>query len=221
MAVFDLSVPIINGADWYRDPQTPPVALTDVGSMEEEGWLSHTLALQVLNGTTYLETAGHLIDGGATLDDVRPEALVRRAFVVALPGTSRSLPAPEPALDGFRRGEDALILHCGWDAHLDSTDFYDASPHFSPPLQEWILDLAPAILAADVPSFDDPADASMPFLHTYFANGGMILAPVAGAGAIPDPVVTLCAAPLRLVGANAAPCRALAWTTSEKEHPHA
>jgi len=215
--VFDLSVPIRDGMDWYREEGTPPVRLDSIGSLDRDGWVSHTLSMQVLNGTTYLETAGHLFEDGATLDDVPPEDLVRRAFVVGLPPGERELPSPEATLGAFRSGEDALLLHCGWDSHIESDDFYHASPYFSAPLQEWILDHNPGILGADVPSFDRPDDAGMPFLHEYFRRGGMILSPLVSVGAIPAPVVTLCVAPLRLVGANAAPCRVLAWIPGSEE----
>ena len=60
-------------------------------------------------------------------------------------------------------------------------------------------------------SFDHPDDGSMPFLHAYFENGGLIVAPLYGLTEIPGDEVTFCAAPLRLVGASAAPCRVLAW----------
>ena len=215
MQVFDLSVPIMDGADWYHEDATPPVHIAQVGSLDAEGWVSHTLTLQVLNGTTYIETPGHLFATGATLDAVPPERFVRRAFIVRLPEGQRALPAPDAYLYGFRPDEDALVLHCGWDAHLETPDFYAASPYFSPPLQRWILAHRPAILGADVPSFDDPADTAMPFLREFFKGGGMILAPLVSVGKIPVPVVTLCAAPLRLVGTNAAPCRVLAWCESE------
>ena len=60
-------------------------------------------------------------------------------------------------------------------------------------------------------SFDHPEDTAMPFLRTYFGDGGMIIDPLYGLGNVPNDLVTVCAAPLRLVGATAAPCRVLAW----------
>ncbi len=210
MTVYDLSVPTVDGVDWYREEGCLPVRLRDVGSLAEHGWLSHELSLMVLNGCTYLEAAGHVIEGGATLDDVPPERLITRAFVVGVTPEGRLLPAPEHDLDGFVAGEDAILLRCGWDAHLHEPDYYHASPHFSPELQEWLLRHRPSILGSDVLSFDDPAGEAMPFVTAFFRQGGMILCPLVGLERLPD-TVTLCAAPLRLSGANAAPCRALAW----------
>ncbi|MGD9497635.1 MAG: cyclase family protein [Armatimonadota bacterium] len=210
MTVYDLSVPTVHGADWYREPGCIPVRLRDVGSLAREGWLSHELSLMVLNGCTYLEAAGHVIEGGMTLDDLPPERLITRAFVLGPPREGRLLRAPPHDLVGFRAGEDALLLHCGWDTHLHAPDYYQASPYFAEDLQAWILRHRPAILGSDVLSFDDPAGQSMPFVNAFFRQGGLILCPLVGLSRLPT-IVTLCAAPLRLQGANAAPCRALAW----------
>ena len=81
----------------------------------------------------------------------------------------------------------------------------------SKPLQEWILRHNPCILGGDMVSFDHPADTDMPFLRTYFKAGGMILCPLVGLGEIEKDEVTMCAAPMRLVGTNGAPCRVFAW----------
>lgn len=55
--IYDLSVPIVDGMDWYGYPETAPVQLREVGSLRDHAWRSHWLSMMVLNGTTYLETA--------------------------------------------------------------------------------------------------------------------------------------------------------------------
>lgn len=211
MTVYDLSVPIVDGVDWYDEAECQGVEVREVGSLEREGWRSHALSLMVLNGTTYLETAAHVYEDAPTLDEVAPEKFVTRAFVVKLDGAGQELPAPAYELEEFERKCDSILLHCGWEAHLHAADYYHASPHFSPDLQDWLLAHRPAILGGDMLSFDHPEDEAMPFVREFFRGGGMILCPLVGLGKLPAKIVTLCAAPLKLAGANAAPCRALAW----------
>lgn len=214
--IHDLSVPISDGTDWYGEAGTIPVSLQQVGSYDA-GWVSHQVALMVLNGTTYLETGAHLYPDMPTLDQMPPQRFITRAFVVDVGGPAiRSgssiicpLPAPRERLKGFRPDEDAILLSCGWDRHLNTVDYYHASPYFSPELQQWLLDHRPAILGGDMLSYDHPDDAAMPFLHTFFRGGGMILCPLVGLDALTG-TVTLYCAPLKLVGSSAAPCRALA-----------
>ena len=215
--VWDLSVPVADGVDWYYEEDCPPVQVNDigpranVGSLAEDGWVSHTLSLMVLNGTTYLETAAHIREGAPTLDQIPPDRLIVRAFVIPLVPQGRLLSAPDRPPPGFIPETDAMLLACGWDAHVHTRDYYFGSPYFSPQLQQWLLCHRPAILGGDMLSFDAPEDTSMPFIHGFFATGGMILCPLMGLADLP-PVVTLCAAPVKLAAANAAPCRALAWT---------
>jgi len=210
MTVYDLSVPIVDGTDWYGDPACEPAAVRQIGSLEGGGWRSAALSLMVLNGTTYLETAAHLRADAPTLDRVPAEKLITRAAVVTLECEGQELLAPPDDLPGFVHGVDSILLRCGWDSHLNEPDYYHASPYFAQALQEWLLRHQPAILGGDMLSFDHPADERMPFLREFFAHGGMILCPLIGLAQLPERV-TLCAAPLRLVGSSAAPCRALAW----------
>ncbi len=211
--IYDLSVPIVDGMDWYGDliADTPPVKLREVGSLQDQGWRSHCLSMMVLNGTTYLETAAHVYEGAPTLDEIPPEKFITRAFVVKLPAKGQEVPAPDYDLDGFEPGCDSLLLHLGWEENLHSALCFDDSPYFSPALQEWILQYEPAMLGGDTLSFDHHDDEDIPFVRQFFRQGGMILCPLVGVGKLPSETVTLCAAPIRLIGTSGAPCRVLAW----------
>lgn len=211
--IYDLSVPIRDGSDWYGEAGTAPVALQQVGSYDE-GWVSHHLSIMVLNGCTYLETGAHLYPDMPTLDQLAPGKFLVRAHVVSLPAAEQELLAPALPLPGFRPSEDAILLNCGWDTHVEADDYYHRSPYCSPQLQQWLLDHEPAILGGDMLSYDHPEDTAMPFLRRLFRTGAMVLAPLVNLGSLPA-VVTLCAAPLGLAGSSAAPCRALAWEERE------
>ena len=165
----------------------------------------------VLNGTTYLETAAHIDEDAPTLDHIPPDQFITRAFVVRLDANGQELRAPESPISDFVAGVDSILLNCGWDAQLNHSDYYHQSPYFSPELQEWLLKHRPAILGGDMLSFDHPQDESMPFIRAFFARRGMILCPLVALDRLPDSPVTLCAAPTKLAGTSAAPCRALAW----------
>jgi kynurenine formamidase len=210
MQVYDLSVPIVDGVDWYAEADCPPVSLRQVGGLNECGWVSHHLSLMVLNGTTYAETGAHLSADAPTLDQLPPEKLLTRAHVVSLQADGQELPAPDD-LPGFVPESDAILIHSGWEPHLRLPDYYSASPYFSAALQEWLLQRRPAVLGGDMLPFDHPQDAAMPFLREYFRTGGVIVCPLAGLQPLVGRQVNLCVAPLRLHGASGAPCRVLAW----------
>lgn len=210
MKVYDLSVTIRNGAAWYGD-ECEPVKIQAIGSYEKEGWLSHTIEMMVLCGSTYIETAAHIYPDAPILADIEPGRFIRKAFIVRLDQGQKVLPAPKNTPDGFSKGSDALILDCGWDKKVNDPDYYWSSPYFSSELQEYILDLNPSILGGDMLSFDEPNDTKQPFIHEFFGRGSMILTPLCGLSDVPKDVVTLCAAPLKMEQANGAPCRAFCW----------
>ena len=217
MKIHDLSVPVVSGTDWYQDDMAPPVRVKNIGGISREGWVSHTISMAVLNGTTYIETAAHMFEDGQLLEDVPSERFLCRAFVVHAEVDGQQVQSPGEPLADFKQGEDAILLYCGWDEELDNKDFYWKSPYFSDYLQEWLLEHNPAILGGDMMSFDHPQDSSMPFLTSYFKAGGMILCPLKGLGEIAEGPVTMCAAPMRLAAVNCAPCRVFVWAEEDEE----
>ena len=132
--VYDLSVPVADGVDWYNEPITPPVRVEDIGDMAAEGWVSHVMTLAPLNGTTYLETSAHLIEGGQLLDDLPPDRFLCRAHIVRAALDGQEILAPADPIEGFRRERDAVLVHSGWDAQMNAPDYYRKSPYFSEPM---------------------------------------------------------------------------------------
>jgi len=118
--IYDLTVPLVDGMDWYGEHDTAPAQVHEIGSLADQGWRSHWLSLMVLNGTTYLETAAHISADAPTLDQIPPERFITRAFVVKLAPESQEVPAPDCELEGFAPGVDSLLLYLGWEEHLYS-----------------------------------------------------------------------------------------------------
>ena len=214
--VYDLSVPVADGVDWYNEPITPPVRVEDIGDMAAEGWVSHVMTIAPLNGTTYMETSAHLVEGGQLLDDLRPERFLCRAYIVRPRLDGQEILAPAEPLEGFRRECDAILVHTGWDVQMNKPGYYSESPYFSELMRQWLLDHQPSILGGDMLSYDHPESTGMSFLAEYFRRGGVILCPLVGMGELPFDVGTLCAAPMKLTGVNCAPCRALIWADANR-----
>lgn len=189
MIVCDLSVPVIDGTDGYGEPGCLPVSPQDVGSLEADGWRSHGLSLRVLYGTTYVETSAHLLPDGEALEDLSPDRFLTCAHVVNVDSDGTRLLAPPDQPEGVLPGQPPLL------PGLAGMDTFPWASH----------------CRGDVPSFDDPSERTMPFLHRYFPRGGVVVCPPMGLRKLPWERVTLSVAPLKPSGANAAPCRVLAW----------
>lgn len=204
--VFDLSGPIVHGAEWFGPP-FEPVQLRNVGSLKHEGWVSHVLHLSTISGTTYIETAAHVFAEGPSLDEIPVARLLLDAHVWHCRVVDREVLRPRRAQGNGHLQGRALVILCGWYRAWNRPEFAAESPFLGAELQEAILASRPALLASDAVHFDALGAPAMPFLRRYFRIGGLIVSPLCPpTGRLPRRG-RLIVAPLRLIGVNSSPCR--------------
>ena len=204
--IIDLSGPIRDGAEWFGAP-CEPVAIRPIGALDTEGWRSHVIRMTVVSGTTYIETGGHVEDGGPNVEDIPLARLVLDARVWRCPVRDGALGVPPEAGSSESLRGKALLLLCGWHRRWGTAGFADESPFLGPALQDAILERAPAVLGSDSVSFDGSDRPGMPFLRRYFATGGAIVSPLCPEREFTAARGRLVVAPLKLTGTNASPCR--------------
>jgi arylformamidase len=86
--------------------------------------------------------------------------------------------------------------------------FPDDFPYVAADAMEWLLGLGVRLVGVDVPSIDPVASAALDAHHLLFAAGGGVLENLDLAG-VEAGRYELCAPPLKVVGGDAAPVRAL------------
>lgn len=210
MPCVDLSGPIENGM-WDFGPPLEPVRLETVGDLEKQGWISHNIRMSVLSGT-YLETAGHVMPGKASLDTYPIETFMLKTRVVRIPkapGEAVTAGDLEPWLKEVAAAE-AVILDTGWHRHWGRGDFISGTPFFSRDAAQRLADARFKIVGADMVGFDPPGAPRMDHLEIIFKSGALVLSPVVNLDRVPAREVTLIALPLKFKGLNASPCRAVA-----------
>jgi kynurenine formamidase len=210
MKIIDITG-IIEPGMWTFNPPVPKVEFDSIGSLDNDGWISHALKLSTITGT-YLETGAHVFQNERTIDEVKPEELLRDAVVVQIAPKSGMEHVTrnelKPAMSKIRPG-DALIINTGWYHKWNSKNFIHESPHFDEDAVELMLEKQISILCSDMVSYDDPRDPKMPLLRKIFAKGILILGTAVGLGEITKDRVKLIVLPLRLKGVSASPCRAI------------
>lgn len=107
----------------------------------------------------------------------------------------------------LRKG-DALLIGTGWDRKWNDPDYCPDPPHFTAEAIDWMLDQEVALLGADTPRFDGRSDPQN-FFPKFFQRDILLLAPLVNLYAVRKPRVKLIVLPLKVVGACAAPCRAV------------
>lgn len=209
--IADLSHPIAPGMPVY--PGDPEVDAEPALTLAEHGVAVTALWLGSHSGT-HADAPSHSVAGGAPIDAVALERLWGPARVLrasAADDEQVALAAVEAQLDDWS-GERIALLATGWDAHWGTARML-RHPSVAPELADALLALGVDVLGVDALSPDptgaDGAPTAFPVHERWLGSGGLILENLRGLGAIPDRI-ELVALPLRLVGVDGSPVRAVA-----------
>lgn len=214
MKVIDISGPIETDMWSYGHP-FPPVQVSEIATLEKEGYSAHRLDLHTLAGT-YLETANHLFPDRETIDQVAPSRLVVRAWVAQLPDKKElemiTAAELEQAVGRDLAPGDALLIATGWDRMWNEPGFISRCPFFAPDTMRWIVERGVALLGVDIPSIQDPRtmeSEELSHLQIYYESDRLLLAPVVRLREAGKGPYTLAALPLSVPGVCSTPCRAV------------
>jgi kynurenine formamidase len=219
----DLSGPLFNGMWSYNllgglpRPQAEYRVEKDF-SIAEVGFESFKYTVGSLSGT-YLETAGHLIEGAPTLTDFALTDFMRPAVVCRLPRKGAREFIRRAELEAHcppvRQG-DALLIECGWATQQwRSHRFMTDGPAFHPDCRPWLIEQPFSILGVDIPCIQAPypvPDGSSydgNILLPIFQKGILLLAPLMNLDQVRAERGELIALPMRAEGVSGAPCRAV------------
>jgi len=197
-------------------PWHPVVEITQLGRHQVEGRETRKIVLGTHTGT-HCDAPRHFIAGGSTVDQIALETLVGPALVVDLTDIAPFGEVSASRLKqelGDRRPE-RLILRFGWCKRWGGLDYYTDHPFISDEAAEWLRDCGVRLLAMDTPMPDDPkngrgSDNDSP-IHLILLGAGVILVEyLCNLGELQGQEVELVVLPLKLVGGDGCPVRAIA-----------
>ncbi|BBZ30574.1 cyclase [Mycolicibacterium madagascariense] len=202
--LIDLSMPISPTMPTNRPDHVAP-RLDSYSTIEENGWDGTMITIDSHCGT-HLDAPSHFVPNGATVERLSLSVLIGPAQVVdariATVGRRITLRGFPPITS--RR----VILHTGWSERAnDGTDDYFRNHTFiDPPLARHLVDSGVVLVGIDGPSVDaDGAEA-----HHILLGGGVLIVENLAATALLPPQIELIVMPLRLVGLDGSPVRAVA-----------
>jgi kynurenine formamidase len=214
MRIVDLSIPI--DTDTQVFPGDPVPAFAPASTLAVEGYNVQHVALGTHTGT-HVDAPYHVRANGARVDELPIDRFVAPAAIVDLRGRpprsaiSRSDLAGTPWPAG-----GAAVLHTGWSRHRGTPRYFD-HPFLLPDAAQFLLDAGLRMLALDTPN-PDPTDlggsgpARLP-VHGLVADAdGIVVENLTALEKIDFPDPWLSVLPLRIAGADGAPCRAVAFT---------
>ena len=206
MRIVDLSLPI--------NDQMRGVAILPARQLEEDGWNATTLQLYSHAGT-HIDAPRHFLPDGKTLDQQDLGVVVGTAQVLNLaPASPRQLLGVQ---DIERYAPDIvpgsrLLLRTDWYHRYGTTAYRDELPRISLELAQWLVSREVALVGVEPPSVADVNNrAELTAVHqTLFRGNVAIVEGLARLDQIQQREVQLIALPLRIVGGDGSPVRAIA-----------
>jgi kynurenine formamidase len=218
----DLTQPLGPGTTLW--PGSRPFAAVTVATYAADGAYARELEVPEHAGT-HFDAPAHFAPGGATVDGVPVEALVRPAVKLDMRSWVDGDPSVAVGADAIRELEErdgrieagsAVLVHTGWDAYWQDPARYLGDPdHPSFPglagdAAELLVERGVVGIGIDTLSVDAGASSDLPVHHTTLPAGLWQLEGLVELQRVPARGAWLVAAPLRLVDGSGAPARVFA-----------
>ncbi|TWT49164.1 Kynurenine formamidase [Rubripirellula amarantea] len=190
------------------------VEITTAKRLEVEGWNATTLSLYSHAGT-HMDAPRHFLTDGNTLDQQTLAVCCGSARVVNLAGTQPrhaiSVDDVTQALADVYPG-DRLLFRTDWHEQFGTPEYRDALPRISIELAHWLVEKQVAMIGVEPPSVADVNNREeLTEVHQVLFRGGVLIVEgLANLNELTQPVVEFIALPLRILGGDGCPVRAIA-----------
>jgi D-apiose dehydrogenase len=215
--VIDLSLPI--------DNSMAGVQITPFSTIDSKGWNTTTLSLYSHCGT-HMDAPKHFLPDGdaASIDRQSLAVCCGAAKVIDLtPVQLRECITIERLADALARQHmtvepgDRLLLRTDWSLRFGCEDYRNALPRISLELAHWLVARKVALIGveplsvADVNNKQEVTDVH----HVLFRGGVAIVEGLTNLSQLSQSIVEFIALPLRIVGGDGSPVRAIAIEAAE------
>jgi kynurenine formamidase len=162
-----------------------------------------------------MDAVRHFVPEGATLDRQSLEVCWGPAMVLNItPVAPRELISVErlaPWAAMIQAGE-RLLLRTDWYKRYGTDEYRNALPRISPELARWLVEKQVCLLGVEPPSVADVnSREELTVVHQILLRGGVtIIEGLANLDQLPSERVEFIALPLKIVGGDGCPVRAIA-----------
>lgn len=213
--IVDLSHPLDDRTPVY--PGDPVASLEPATTIDEHGY--NVLHVRMGSQTgTHVDAPFHFLAGGARIDELPLELFLGPAVVADVrgkrPHEAITWADLAPVADRLRPGR-MLLLHTGWDTRWGTDSYFD-HPFLDGEAAERVVAAGVRTIGLDALSLDETVLGGVPAAgfaahDVVLGAGGVIIENLRNLDAVrvAEPVISVL--PLRLVGADGAPVRAVAF----------
>jgi len=197
-------------------PLLPEVHVQRFFSLEKGHPLNVTESSLPCHAGTHFDAPVHIVPTGKTFEELPVDAFIGPGAVISVQKrggeevTAKDLEASGVAVN---RG-DILMLHTGWDAKFESSD-YNLHPYLSVDAAQWMVNKGIKLfgidcITVDLPTPLRPKGFDFPVHRTLLGNNVLIAENVANLGSIVGRKTRIFALPLRVKGSDAGHARIIA-----------
>jgi len=197
----------------------PGVQISPCKLREGDGWNATTLSLYSHSGT-HMDAPCHYIDGAETLDQQDLSSCCGPARVIDLtPVEPRMLITVEHVIKSLGQvfPGDRLLFRTDWYLRFGTPEYRNELPRISIELARWLVEKKVALIGIEQLSVADVNNLSeVTEVHqTLFRGGVVIVEGLANLDQLTQTEVEFIALPLKILGGDGCPVRAIAIEVSE------
>ncbi|MCL4805632.1 MAG: cyclase family protein [Anaerolineae bacterium] len=209
--LYDISRTLFSGmAVW---PGDAPFELQPTSSLTGGDIVNLTTLTLSAHTGTHIDAPYHFAEEGRTLEQVDLAAFWGPAQVVTVSKSAGPLTPDD--FGGRDLGLATRLLVKSDSSNADPRVFHPDYVYPSPELAEHLGALGIVLYGADAPSMDVPESAALPGHHALQRNGIMILEGL-DLASVPDGLYELVALPLKILGGDGSPVRAVLRSLPDK-----
>lgn len=222
MRIIDLSLGFSEGmpgygASWYASFAIKPI-MTPETDPKGHGRTFSQFQMNPHNAT-HLDAPCHFFPGAAGVADLDPTLFMGPAVVADLSHKGLREPITGEDLEAavgerLRPGLRLLIRTDYLDKHWGDPDFWQKPPYLVESAADWCVERKVSLVGLDCLT-EVPGDQAFPVHRRLLGAGIPILEYIRNLGSLSEPEVWLCALPVLIQGAEAAPVRAVALEGGE------
>lgn len=209
MKLIDLTHSIRPGMPVY--PKTEPPQFLNATTIERDGFAEKRITLFSHTGT-HMDAPAHIIQGGATLDQLPLGQFCGQACVVdveSVRGRTIGMAALKPYRNLLRQ-VDFVLLRTGWSNLWNDARYFKGYPVLTLKAAEWISTFKLKGLGIDMISVDREGSTDFPVHRIVLAQNITIIENLTNLHALPRMVFSFWCLPLKLEDADGSPVRAAA-----------
>jgi kynurenine formamidase len=206
--ILDLSLGIYDGAPTYKG--FAKCSLTRTHTLTSDSFNLSKLTINT-HGTTHLDAPSHFLETGKTVDQLNLSKCIGPALMINLSHKGPKDPVEVADLEAYAKDitpNSRVLMYFGWDKTYPEARYFTDHPYLSLNAAKWFASKGVGLLGFDIPTpnLDDAVE-----IHQILLNAEIVLVEaLAKLDQLPPHGFLFMAVPLRILGCDGSPVRALA-----------